>query len=242
MQYLKFLGLFISLVLLSACGSNTQTIIEGDGNTIEHVVDVSDFAQIEACCDMSIIIMQGDTSAVTLTTDSNLVDFFDVSVENNTLSLSQNTESELAPTNGYLFTITTPNLNILTISGSNYVTADSLQADDFRIVSSGSARILISALTADNLTVEATGAGLVQINGGSVTTQDVTLAGTVNYDTGAMVSDVTLIEAASTGYTAVYATERLSGRLTSSGNITYLGTPELNIDVTGTGELRAFDS
>ena len=241
MKFLKLVGLIALIVLLAACGADAETVIEGDGNVTEQMIDVGDFSRIEACCEMSIIIMQGDTTAMTLTTDSNLVEYFDISVENNTLILNQNTEADLAPTNGYLFNITTPTLEALTISGTNFVTADVITADDFSIVSSGTPRILISALNADTLVVEASGAGLVQINGGRVMSQDVTLSGAVNYDTGAMVSEVTLIEAASTGYAAIYASERLSGQLASSGNITYLGTPELNVDVTGTGELRAFE-
>jgi hypothetical protein len=215
--------------------------IVGSGTIATRSFDVTDFSGIRINSVADVQLTQGPETSVVVTTDQNLIEYLDVSVNNDRLVIDKATEArnrDLRPTQGIRFEVVTANVEELRVYGVGSFEAGVLATPELEIFISGVGRVGISDLDADRLVTESTGVANIDI-AGAVQEQRVRWTGVGNFDGSELVVEQADITATGAGSITVWVTDRLEVRSTGSTDVEYYGTPRVDSTVTGVGDLRS---
>ena len=161
-------ALFVAL-LLTACGLH---VISGSGNVVRESRPVSDFTAVNFTGFGELTLVQGETTALTIETDDNLLPYIKTTVDQGTLTIGFDDGLSLPlmqPTDSIRYQLTVKTLTDLALSGAGTVAATALTADHLTLVGSGIGAIKLADLTADAVTVEMSGAGAIELAGWATT-------------------------------------------------------------------------
>lgn len=137
--------------------------------------------------------------------------------------------------------ITMPSVEGLSVSGSGQAEiTDAVKAGDLDLVVSGSGKLFVNDLTADNLDCRISGSGDVIIKGsGSVSESEVSISGSGSYAGEGLKINTAAINISGSGNCLCNVAGTLEARVSGSGNITYIGNPRIDARVSGSGRVRS---
>ncbi|HAM10340.1 MAG TPA: hypothetical protein DCP74_08725 [Bacteroidales bacterium] len=137
--------------------------------------------------------------------------------------------------------ITMPSIEGLRVSGSGLAEiTDAVKAEDLGLSVSGSGKLLINELTAENLDCGISGSGDIIIKGtGNVNEAELSISGSGNYSGESLKIKSAEISISGSGSCQCNVAETLEARVSGSGNVTYIGNPRIDARVSGSGRVRS---
>lgn len=219
----------------AGCGGLGSGLV-GSGNTVTRTYDFTDFSEIELGHAFEATINPGDTFAVSVTVDDNLVEHLIVEQDGARLRIGLDPTTLLARAT-LQAEITLPALTRLDVSGASQAQLNGFSSDAaFTSHASGASRIH-GDLIAGDLVLDASGASTISL-AGTAGNARATASGASTID----LEEMSVQDAVANASGASNVTVNLSGRLdvdaSGASNIYYLGEPTLgNIDTSGNSDV-----
>lgn len=229
--------------------------MRGSGEVVEEDRDVSNVSGIELAMPGTLQIVMGGGESLRIEAEDNLLEYIETDVRAGRLVIESRRGIRLQTTHPINYYLTVADLNTMVISSSGDVEADDLQTESVSVIisSSGdlsigsldcssldvnvssSGNVAIAELVAESISVQISSSGNLEILGGQVQQQDITISSSGEYrarDLSSVEAEVTLT---SNGTATIRVSDHLNGRLSSSGDIYYIGNPEVNVRTTSSG-------
>ena len=243
MRKRSIISILIILPLLAmACASLpvlTLNVTRGSGKVISEPRDVKDFQSVTLSGSGDLIITQGDSEALRIEAEDNLMPLIESDVRAGTLYLGFKPNSGSITTNVPVkYYLSVKNLFGVDLEGSGSVSADNLKAGNMAIILTGSGSVDIKVLTADTLKVTISGSGNTRL-AGMVGHQTVELDGSGTYDASSLDTQQATAILTGSGNMTIWAKDSLNITISGSGNVNYYGKPTVNQIVSGTGNINS---
>ena len=107
-----------------------------------------------------------------------------------------------------------------------------------KVKHSGAGNLTVKSLTVENLLVEHSGVGNINLSG-QAARQDVHLSGAGNYSASSLESQDVALKQSGVGNAHAWAVTTLDASLSGAGNIDYRGAPAVTQKVSGLGHIRS---
>ena len=239
--------IFISALLvlsfsLMACSIPVINVVRGSGVLATETREVSDFDSVQLDGAGKLVITQGETTALTVEAEDNIISSLKSTVQGNTLVLGYEErfwQRALLPTETIIYTLTVSDLNTIVFNGASDLEMDSFDTQSLSITVNGAAQVTIDNLTADSLRVQINGTGTVSI-GGEVISQKIGIDGTGTVQNGNLKTAQTEVEANGLGIATVWATESLDITFNGGGTLNYYGEPAIIQNINGAADINSF--
>jgi hypothetical protein len=211
-------GRCVSILALATlfAGCDILNSIKGSGKVMTETRQVKGFDKIELHGTGKLLIEQGDTDSLTITTDDNLLKHISTEVWGSTLTIRTKDLVSLDPSDGVTYKVVVKKLTALHLSGGTEVDAKRIKADSFSISVSGAASIRIS---------------------GEATRQEIVISGAGEYDGSDFKSRNASITVSGAGEAVVAASDNLEVNISGAGDVKYIGDPKVDQQVSGAGSI-----
>ncbi len=229
--------------------------VGGSGTVIEEDRTVSNVTGVELAMPGTLRITMGASESLRIEAEDNLMEYIQTDVRLGKLVIGTRQGTNLRTTRPINYYLTVTELNSIVVSSSGDIETDNLQSGSFSITISSSGKLSISGLdctslhvkisssgdteiatlTADSISVTISSSGNLDILGGQVQQQDITISSSGEYRAQDLESVSANVVLTSSGEATIGVSDRLSGRLSSSANINYIGSPEVNVNMTSSG-------
>lgn len=221
-----YLIVLVLALILAGCGLN---VVDGSGRIMTASPAVSGFEAVTLAGNGLIILSQGQSEALTIEADDNILPHIETQVRNGVLIIGyddQDWNTFYRPSQPIRFNLTVKDLTALNVSGSGEIRGANITTDRLELNLSGSGHVAIESLEATDLTVDVSGSGEIDL-AGRVDRQTVELAGMGAYRAGDLDSRVTRVTVSGSGQATVWAQERLTIDVSGSGQVNYYGDPSI---------------
>lgn len=227
--------LFAVLVLLTGCG---PTIVTGSGRVTTENRSVSNFNAVALAGAGDLTIVQGDTEALSIEAEDNLIPYIKTEVKAGTLTISGEDGNAYNPTKPIRYNLSVKNLHSVDFSGAGNIRSASLQSDQFHLVLSGAGTVVIDHLEAKNVTSTLSGVGGLMLSG-QVTSQSAKLSGLGGYQAANLSSQSAQVDISGAGSATVWARDSLDVTTSGAGKVYYYGTPRVQRSKSGAGSVTS---
>ena len=235
-------------------GNNDETV-RGSGKVIEEARTVSNVSGVELTMQGTLYITMGDKESLRIEAEDNLLEYIQTDVSMGRLVIKSRQGINLRNAQPIKYYLTVTELNSLvvsssgdietkdlksdsfsiTISSSGNVSIDGLDCTSLRVRISSSGNVDISELAADSISVDISSSGNLDIQKGKVQKQDINISSSGEYRASEVESVSADVVLTSSGEATIRVSDQLTGRLSSSGNINYIGNPDVNVNMTSSG-------
>lgn len=201
MRFLLKLVTVICIVLtLAGCNNIIESRVEsisGSGNIVTIEQDVTAFSRIQIYLGADLDLTQGGSGSLSIEADDNIMQYIDTKIQDGSLIVTKPDHINLSPTQPIQLHVTFSTLNSIEIFGSSAITAEDLDLERLMISFSGSgstrltgaignqtivvrgmAIINNSDLVSQQVSVDISGNGTIEIN--AEETLDIKVAGMGN--------------------------------------------------------------
>lgn len=232
-----YILLLLALVTTTSFAQTRK--VRGNGNVVTKDKRIEHFTKVEIHSDLEVSILHNPfANKLSITGDANLHQIIETQVKDGILTLKLKDNFEVVEqTSPFKIALTTKDLNEIHIVGNaNVESIGTNESDTLVITNSGSGNIELRVKN-DSLKVTNTGSGTIVAEGNAnIITATNTSSGLVDLRN---VSTFFMeVMASGSGDTYTNAVNGLDGKLEGSGNIYYRNTKTLNVNVTGSGELK----
>jgi putative autotransporter adhesin-like protein len=236
---ITLLILTASALILMACSFGSVGILRGSGTLISETRNVSDFDRVEIHDGGNLYLVQGDSEALEIEAEDNIMPYLTSRVVNNTLILEFDDSARRSfmttrPINYYL---TMKDIRGIAISGGGDIEAREISTSDLDTNISGGGNLDIDNLEADRLEAHISGGGDIRIKNGVVEEQDVHVSGGGKYDAPDLQSQLVTASVSGGGDLIVWAEESLNVNVSGGGSVYYYGSPTVNSSISGGGDV-----
>lgn len=216
--------LVVVLLVASMAAAETQRkrggffnkTVRGSGELTTEDRSVKAFTEIESNIGADMVVTVGKPQSVKVTYDDNIIDMVTTEVKGGTLVIDA--DGSFSTRSNCLIEITVPMLEAVEFLGSGDIEVHGITGPEFTIDISGSGDVELDG-EVDELFAEISGSG--EIDARKLVAKDVD------------------IEISGSGEAVVNALASLSGEVSGSGDIRYLGEPEVvRTNVSGSGSIR----
>lgn len=235
MKTIGFTILLLSLLTLTSCTFNFGKV--GNGNVVTQTREIrNDFTGIKTSAGIEVHLTQGDAIEVVVEADENLQQDIKVSVENDVLKIGTTKNIGMSESKKVYVTYITLD-NISASSGSEIHSEDIIKSQQLSISASSGADINFGIFSQD-LNLHASSGGTLEVRGKSTSLDaKASSGGTIKG------KDLKVIncsaKASSGGEIYVNVKDRIEGKASSGGEITYFGNPtDENIKKSNSGSVR----
>ena len=216
MKKLLVLSICSFALLLGSCEFDTG--IKGNGHIVTVQRPVTAFSEISGRGALRIEWQSGAPS-LSITTDENLVEYFEARSQGNRLELRM--RERVRPTHGIKIVLSSPSLTAAELSGAADLIAHSISGFSFAVQSKGAASIMIDG-SVNQLLADLTGASELKAKNLQAKVVEISTTGAAD--------------------AWVTATEKLRVAITGAGDVTYSGNPQtIDRRITGAGSIRHKD-
>ncbi|MGD2042203.1 MAG: head GIN domain-containing protein [Acidimicrobiia bacterium] len=225
----------VSLLTLIATACSDIIGERGSGDVETESREVSGFDGIELAGQGRVEVVFGDSEALVIEAEDNLLPLLTSEVRNGVLVLG--TTRNINPTVDIVYAVTAVSLGSVQISGSGDVLAPDVGGDDFEAEVSGSGDIFLTDMEVGDLATDIGGSGTIEVSGvaGAI---DVTISGSGNVNAEALSADTATVAISGSGDAVVNVSDELDAEISGSGSIEYLGNPTVVSDVSGSGSIE----
>jgi len=211
--------------------------IKGDGNITTAKRSTDSYEGLKAAGPMDFKLIQGKEGEISIKTDANLINYIVTEVKNNKLIVKVKEGVNLRPSQTIVVTVPYQSINYVALAGSGDIeNSGTIKADNFEVALAGSGDI---NLKVNSQFVESSiaGSGDIEIKG-STKNLTVKIAGSGDFDGKNLESTNVTAKITGSGSTNVVCNGELNVRITGSGDVNYSGTPtNKDTKITGSGSV-----
>jgi hypothetical protein len=236
---LAAVGGVLSLTLV-ACGVTVRGVTEtvrGSGTLVEEDRPVGNLSRVELTMPGTLSITGGDSESLSIEAEDNLLEYIQTDVRAGTLRIETRPGINLQATRPIRYALTVVKLDSITVTSSGDVEGDDLQSKSFSVKISSSGNVTIASLDATSLDVTISSSGNLEIRGGQVERQAIHISSSGEYLAQDLPSADAEVILSSSGSATVRVSDRLTGRLSSSGDVRYIGNPTVDVSTTSSGRV-----
>lgn len=235
--------------------------IRGSGTVVTEIRDVSSISSVDLAMTGTLHITMGDRETLTIEAEDNLLGYIQTDVSLGRLVIKTQEGTILRPTQPINYNLTVTKLSAVTISSDGDIEADNLNSDSFSIAinssgnlsintldctslqvkSSSSGNTVIGNLLTTSISVTISSSGNFEIQNGQVHQQNIHISSSGEYHANALASASADVTISSSGSATICVSDQLSGMISSSGNVYYIGNPAVNIKITSYGKAIQFN-
>lgn len=232
-------SIFVLAATLAACLpislSGGQTV-DGSGTLTEETRPVSGVTAVRLSMPGTLHVEIGPSESLRISAEDNLLPYIQTEARAGELDIHTQSNVNLRPSLPIDYYLTVQSLDTLHVSSSGGVEAPALTATHFEVGISSSGSISIEGLVAETLQVDISSSGSLAILGGSVERQEVSISSSGAYAAKDLESLQASVRLSSSGSATIRAVESLQADLSSSGNVYFLGSPQLRVDTSSSGK------
>lgn len=211
--------------------------ITGSGNIKTESRTATGFSGIALAVAAKVELRQGNTEAVSITGDDNIVALVETVVEDGKLKIRWNERNISTSYKELKITIDAKTVESLSISGSGDINADSINAKDFSTSISGSGDVRIKTLSAEKVNAKISGSGDVTL-GGKAGKFEGKINGSGDIKAGNLETRSASVSIAGSGNATVWANDALAVSVAGSGDVRYYGDATVSKSVAGSGSVK----
>ena len=215
--------------------------ITGSGPVVEEDREVDGISGVELATSGTLHISMGAATSLRIEAQDNLMEYIETEVRGGTLLIRTKPGYDLQSTRPIQYYLTVENLDNIEVSSSGDIEAGNLESDSLSIRISSSGDVSIDRLDGSSLDIKISSSGKLEISGGQIREQRVDISSSGDYQARGLASTTANIDLTSSGSATVRVSDRLNGRLSSSGNIYYIGDPEVDVRMTSSGKTVQID-
>lgn len=222
---MKNVAILIGLFLCFT--ANSQSKIKGNGVLSTKTITVGAYDKINVNGFYDVELFAGNPGVITISGESNLLEFVQVAADNNSLTIGTKTGTKIATSKGKTITLKVPveNLSLITLTGSGDIkNKDLIKTTNLELKLTGSGDIKLN-VNATSVNATLVGSGDLELKGKS---NDIICKVTGSGDIDA--SELECLNANATvsgsGDCKVFCTENLTARVSGSGDVDYKGNPK----------------
>jgi len=260
-------ALIVVILSMLACsvsvnGNLVGEAIRGSGNVVEESRSLGNVSGVELSMQGTLYITMGTSQSFRVEAEDNLLEYVQTDVRGGRLVIDNPQRVNLLNTEPINFYLTLQELDTVEISSSGDVEVQGdIQSDSFaitisssgslslgeldcsslRVEISSSGDVIISDLLADTASVRITSSGNIDILAGQVPRQDITISSSGEYNARDLASEQAEVTLTSSGKVTLRVSDRLRGRLSSSGDVYYIGNPDVNVNTSSSGRVIQID-
>ena len=235
--FLNAVVLFALILTVTSCSPSVFGAV-GRGSIVDEPIAVTPFTSVVTSASADVTITTGDSLQVILSDYENLIEYWDVKVENNQLVIETKPFTSLINSKAKVTIVMPATLKEVKIAGSGNIDLNSPFPLLEKCVISGSGNITGHAITTySNLDLTISGSGSFDFVGTANAVKATTSGSGRMHLANLIANDVTCIISGS-GNMYVYAHNSLDATITGSGNIIYSGNPTVNVKTSGSGTVR----
>jgi carbon monoxide dehydrogenase subunit G len=210
------------------------------GQSSKETRDVSGFTKVSFGVPGNLYIRFGSEFKVVLEGDKDFISEIETEVSSGRLVIKKDSWTNFN-NKKVIVNITMPSIESLGVSGSGQAeVVDALKAGSLKLNVSGSGRLTINDLTADDINCSVSGSGDIILKGsGSVEKADIGISGSGDYSGESLITNTADISISGSGTCLCNVTGSLEAHVSGSGNVTYLGNPKVDARVSGSGRVRS---
>ena len=241
---LSLLALVFSIL---ACGfirigdGDQDETITGSGPLVQENRDVGGITGVELATSGTLHITMGRPTSLRVEAQENLMQYIETDVRGRTLLIHTPPGTDIRSTRPIKYYLTVEKLDEMVISSDGDIEAGDLKSDSLSVQINSSGNVSVGSLDGSSLEVRISSSGELKITGGQVGEQRIRLSSSGEYQARDMASATADIDLTSSGSATVRVSDQLSGRLSSSGNIYYVGNPEVDVRMTSSGKTIQID-
>jgi len=233
---MKKVNLISLLILASLIISLSSCIncVEPEGEIKDLTVKLDNFTKIDIEIPGNIRLIKGDSSKITISAPKSIISQILPIVKRNRLNL----EGNICKVNNEQITIeiTVKDISSIKIKGSANVFSDeSIHSDELLLKILGSGQISLNVFT-NIIESETNGSGSIILSGTSKQLE-VDINGSGIFKGLALNAYEAKVKINGSGNASVAALNKLSAKVNGSGEIVYSGSPELRLDISGSGKI-----
>ena len=236
-RFLNFLVLFSLFMGISSMLSGCTLIGErGNGKVIKQDRQVTSFNAMDISGAFEIILTQGDTEAVTVESDENLIPLIRTVVVGNELRIS--TKDPIRNPTVMKVYVTLRDLQKIDISGAvNINTTNRMTLNELSIDASGASKSKLD-IAVQKLSMDCSGASKMYFTGMAVNVK-MDLSGASDIFAFDFPAETYFIELSGAGKAQIHVTKSLNAEISGAGNVVYKGSPEqVDQRVSGAGSIK----
>ncbi|TPD70627.1 head GIN domain-containing protein [Flavobacterium microcysteis] len=241
-QFLLLFGLFF----IATANSQTKT----ESRT------VGSFSKIESKGSPKIILVSGNTNALTVVGDEAALKNLVTEVKGNTLKIYFNSSKKMNFKGSATITVPFKQLDEVSVSGSGNIKSDAaIKSNNFVASVSGSGKIDLDKVDAQSASVKVDGSGKIELNlntgtakaeingsgqielDGKANVFSASIHGSGNIDASDFTSVATDVSISGSGYVKTNTTKDLSANIQGSGSVKYKGDPTIKKNISGSGKV-----
>jgi hypothetical protein len=241
-RVVKF-GLLASALIgggLLALATTLRETIDGSGVSATETRDISEVNEVVLSGTGDLVIVPGSIPSLTVTADDNVLPAIESDNVNGKLTLKPRSRTNIRTRTKIVYTLTTPSLSAVTVSGAGNVRSTRLESDNLTVKLSGAGNIHLSNLTCKSLNLTVSGAGTAHL-AGSAEKLTLKLSGAGEIEAAGLKSSSADVHISGAVNATVWATDDLHARVSGAGGIKYKGTPKVEQKVSGAGRIRPLD-
>jgi hypothetical protein len=241
--YLPLVALAALSIAVLACSitipyGTSQGTIRGSGTVVSEERTVSGISGAELAMNGTLTIELGETEALVIEAEENLLPYIETVMRGSTLLIRTQPGTNIQSSRSIDFRLTVTELTDLRVSSSGDIYASALEGSRCNLDISSSGSIGLDSVDCTTLTVDISSSGEVDISDGSAEQQNIRISSSGDYrarDVAGSDADITI---SSSGSATVNVSERITGTISSSGNIFYYGDPRLDVRTSSSGRVE----
>jgi hypothetical protein len=199
------------------------------------VRDVRDFQEVSLEGVGTLIIEQGETESLTIEAEPRVLQRIATEVRNGRLTIRPDRSFETREPITYFLTIR--ELTGIELAGAGRVEAAQLSADQLRVNASGAGAVVVDSLTANTLDLTASGNVQAEL-AGTVDSQTIEVSDAASYAAADLSSRLASVTASGASQVTVNVSESLDARVSGAARVEYIGNPAVTKDVSAAGSIR----
>lgn len=242
--------LILAAACLAAFGCNINisfplNVVVGNGIETVKSYDLSGFDAISAAGSMDVVYSQcQDSSSVVLTADENLIDIFEVRVEEGTLKFSTKKGTSVRSKVHPVLRVCSPAVNAINLSGSGdcEIRDELLAPGAFSFRASGSGDLNACKICCTDFSAKISGSGSIAVSDLTVNSASAAISGSGDIAFGAVTAESISIGISGSGDAVVGCRNAgdIDIRISGSGDIRLTGTARsLKKRISGSGSIHA---
>lgn len=229
--------LFIVICLIMS-GLFTQVLaqaIKGSGKLKQQEITVAKFTQLRTYSCLNLILTQ-ENNKIEIEADENLITLIDIKSVDGVLTIKDPDNKWFSSKHILKIYIPAQYLTLLENYGSGNISAQGeLDVTSFDFTNQGSGNVNLELAT-PQLVLNNEGSGNIGFTG-RATNATLTLRGSGNFNGGMLETDTTKVELSGSGNAQIQCNGKLNIAISGTGNLTYLGSPQVVKEVSGAGKV-----
>jgi len=212
--------------------------LEGSNVLVSEERQVSGFNRVDMAGIGFLVIEFGDSEALTIEAEDNLIDYIQTEVVGQELVIKFEEGRNYQPTETIRFYLTVVELDELVVSGLSEVELPEIEVTDFTIEISGGGEVDMDRLDAKLFEVNVKGLGSLTIDSGTVVRQEISISGGGRYSARRLESQDADVDISGLGAATVRVSDTLTVNISGGGNVEYYGDPTVDSNISGIGKVE----